>query len=183
MFYELGIRHAAKPYTTVPIFANVHPLPFDVAMVRAIPYQLEDGILTDKAAEKLISELKKRLEQAIHGPATKDRPLFELIPKFPVVELPHEVTDIFQERVNHERKFQEMLAQARDGSTNEERRIALLHVEQELGDLKKMQRNVLVALLLSFRSVEAWKEMVELCEAYPTMRRTLFLFDSSGLLL
>jgi len=175
VFYELGIRHAAKPYTTVPIFANVHPLPFDIAMVRAIPYQLENGILTEKGAENLRSELKKRLDQAIHGPATKDSPLFELIPKFPVVDLPHEVTDIFKERVEHEKKFQEMLTQARSGSTNEERRIALLQVQKELGDLKHVQRNVLVDLMLSFRSVEAWKEMVELCEALPDYANDLVL--------
>jgi len=33
VFYELGIRHTARPYTTVPIFAAIHPIPFDVALV------------------------------------------------------------------------------------------------------------------------------------------------------
>ena len=175
VFYELGIRHAAKPFTTIPIFANLHPLPFDVAMIRAIPYQLENGRLTEKAMEKLRSDLKERLEHATCGPATKDSPLFELIPKYPVIDLPHEVTDAFQERVNHEKKFQEMLTQARGKSTNDERRIALLQVQKELGDMKKVQRNVLVDLLLSFRSVEAWKEMVELCEALPDYVKKLVL--------
>ena len=41
VFYELGIRHAARPYTTVPIFANVSSPPFDVGLVRAIPYPRE----------------------------------------------------------------------------------------------------------------------------------------------
>ena len=27
VFYELGVRHAARPYTTVPIFATLRPLP------------------------------------------------------------------------------------------------------------------------------------------------------------
>jgi hypothetical protein len=67
VFYELGIRHAAKPYKTVPIFANVYPLPFDITMVRSIPYNLENCILTEKGAENLRYELKKRLDQAIHG--------------------------------------------------------------------------------------------------------------------
>jgi hypothetical protein len=43
VFYELGIRHAAKPFTTVPIYANVSALPFDVAPVRAVGYQLKKG--------------------------------------------------------------------------------------------------------------------------------------------
>ena len=61
VFYELGIRHAAKPFTTVPIFANISALPFDVALVRAVGYQLKNGKLTKTAAQKLKSELSKRL--------------------------------------------------------------------------------------------------------------------------
>src|SRR5215510_4696366 len=45
VFYEFGICHAANPFTTVPILANVSALPFDVALVRAVPYQLENGKL------------------------------------------------------------------------------------------------------------------------------------------
>ncbi len=175
VFYELGIRHAARPFTTVPIFANVHPLPFDVTMIRAIIYQLENGRLTQKAAEKLRSELMKRLIEAINGPATKDSPLFQLIPEFPGIDLPHEVTDAFQERVKHEKEFQEKLAQARAKPSNIERCDALLHIQHELDDLKKVQRNVLVDLMLSFRGVEAWDEMVELCEAFPDYVKDLVL--------
>lgn len=175
VFYELGIRHAAKPYTTVPIFANIHPLPFDIAMIRAIPYQLEKGKLTVRAAKNLKSELKKRFEQAIDGPATKDSPLFQLIPEFPKIELPHEVTDAFQDRVRHEEKFQELLSQAKAKPTNDKRRIALLKIQRDLGDLKKVQRNVLVDLMLSFRGVEAWKEMVELCESFPDFLKDMAL--------
>ena len=91
VFYELGIRHTARPYTTVPIFAAIHPLPFDVALVRSIPYDLEKGMLTDAAAAKLQADLTARLREAIRGGASQDSPLFQLIPKFPRIDLPHEV--------------------------------------------------------------------------------------------
>jgi tetratricopeptide (TPR) repeat protein len=167
VFYELGIRHAAKPFTTVPIYANIHPLPFDVAMVRAVGYSLENGILSEEAAEKLKSELIKRIQQAIKDPSVNDSPLFQLIPKFPAVELPHEVTDAFRERVIHENEFQERLNEAKSRPSNQERCTALLEIQQGLGDLKSVQANVLVDLMLSFRSVEAWNEMAELCETFP----------------
>jgi hypothetical protein len=173
VFYELGIRHAAKPFTTVPIYANSHPLPFDVTMIRAVIYQLENGHLTDNASEKLRSELRERLKQAIQGQATKDSPLFQLIPEFPGIDLPHEVTDAFKERVNHEKKFQTMLTEARARDSNDERRKALLQIQQQLGDLRKVQRNVLVDMMLSFRAVEAWEEMVGLCEAFPDHLKNL----------
>ena len=51
VFYELGIRHTARPFTTVPIFAAIHPLPFDVSLVRALPYTLEKGALTEEGAK------------------------------------------------------------------------------------------------------------------------------------
>jgi hypothetical protein len=167
VFYELGIRHTAKPFTTVPIFADIHPLPFDVAMVRAIGYHLDNGYLSEDAANRLKFEIKDRLQKAICGPPARDSPLFQLIPTYPIVALPHEVTDIFQEHVKNERKFQEMLAQARSKPSNKERCIALIEITQRLGDLKKVQANILVDLMLSFRGVEAWTEMVKLCENFP----------------
>src|SRR6266705_3171068 len=91
VFYEFGIRHAAKPFTTVPILANVSALPFDVALVRAVGYQLENGKLTQTSAQQLQTELAKRLRAAIDGVATNDSPLFQLIPKFPGIDLPGDV--------------------------------------------------------------------------------------------
>jgi len=166
VFYELGIRHAAKPFTTVPIFANIRALPFDVGLVRAIPYELEAGRLTEGSANKLRVELARRLKDAATATAP-DSPLFQLLPKFPGIDLPHDVTDAFQDRVQHEERFRELLAQARNQPTNEGRRGALMQIQKELGELAVVQRSILVDLLLSYRGVEAWSEMVTLCEAMP----------------
>jgi tetratricopeptide (TPR) repeat protein len=167
VFYELGIRHTARPFTTVPIFAAIHSLPFDVSLVRAIPYTLENGKLTEAAAEKLRSDLGGRLADAIRGAATKDSPLFQLIPKFPKIDLPHEVTEIFQEQVRHSEEFRNQLAQARAQNSDSERLKALQAIEQDLGDLRVAQGEVLVDLLLSYRDVSAWDEMVRLSGAFP----------------
>ena len=105
VFYELGIRHTARPFTTVPIFATIHSIPFDVSLVRAIPYLLDNGKLSDEAAAKLRADLTKRLEDAKRGAASADSPLFQLIAKFPKIDLPHEVTDIFQNFVRHSEDF------------------------------------------------------------------------------
>ena len=167
VFYELGVRHTARPYTTVPIFANIHCLPFDVGMMRAIGYQLEAGKLSDAEAARLKRAIKDRLTEAIRGVTTNDSPLFQLIPDFPAVDIPHEVTDVFKDRVRHEELFRDQLARARSKPTEEERRKALLEIQESLGDLKSVQRNVLVDLMLSYRDVSAWQEMVDLCENLP----------------
>jgi hypothetical protein len=167
VFYELGIRHTARPFTTVPIFGGIHPLPFDVAMVRAIGYELEDGKLSDAAAAKLKAAIQARLEAGIQGPTAKDSPLFQLIPSFPGIDLPHEVTEAFQERVKHEREFREVLDAARAKPTDPERTQALLEIQRSLGNLKAAQPAALVDLMLSYRDASAWEEMVRLCEAFP----------------
>src|SRR5215467_6368813 len=43
VFYELGVRHTARPCTTQPIFAKRQPIPFDVNFLRALPYELGEG--------------------------------------------------------------------------------------------------------------------------------------------
>ncbi len=167
VFYEMGIRHMAKPYTTVPIFAAIHNIPFDVALVRSIPYNLDKGQLKDEDAAKLKEAILTRLKEAINGPTSKDSPIFQLIPSFPAIDLPHEVTEIFQDQVRHCDEFRERLAQARAKPSDQEREAALFEIEQSLGNLKVAQATVLVDLLLSYRDASAWDRMVALSDNLP----------------
>jgi len=167
VYYELGIRHTARPFTTVPIFAAIHPLPFDIGMVRAIPYSLEKGKLTDDAAAKLKSDIRTRLDQAIRGSASNDSPLFQLLPSFPQIHLPHEITEIFQDEVRHAEDFRRQLAGARSQPSDATRLTALLEIQKSLGGLKTAQTGVLVDLMLSYRDVSAWDAMVKLAEEFP----------------
>src|SRR5215218_4838580 len=44
VYYELGVRHAVRPYSTVILFALGTRLPFDVQLDRGLPYPLSrDG--------------------------------------------------------------------------------------------------------------------------------------------
>ena len=167
VFYQLGIRHAAKPFTTVPILANVSALPFDVALVRAVPYELENGKLTETSAKQLQTELAKRLRAAIEGAATKDSPLFQLIPDFPGIDLPDDVTETFKERLQYVEEFRETLVRARAQPTPQQKRDALLKIQGDLADLKVVPRSVLVELMSSFRDAEAFEELVALYNAFP----------------
>ena len=167
VFYELGIRHTARPFTTVPVFAAIHPIPFDVALVRAIPYTLVDGKLADEGAAALKAALGTRLDEAIRGAATQDSPIYQLIPSFPQVQLPHEITEIFQDQVRHSDEFRKLLADARAKASDKERTAALREIRDSLGDLRATQGTALVDLMLSFRDVSAWDDMVKLTEQFP----------------
>jgi hypothetical protein len=167
VFYELGVRHAAKPYTTIPIFATMGDLPFDVSLVRAIPYDLEDGKLAENAAENLKRELKSRIKGALEGPVAKDSPLFELFPEFPGIQVSHELTDVFRDRVQYSNEFRDKLSAARSQGSMEQALLELKSIEKELGDLKVVESGILVDLLLSYRDVSAWDEMVALYDQLP----------------
>jgi tetratricopeptide (TPR) repeat protein len=167
VFYELGVRHAAKPYTTIPIFATTGGLPFDVNLVRAIPYDLENGQLTDAAAQRLQQSLQERIRRVLEGPVAEDSPLFQLFKGFPGIEVSHELTDVFRDRVVYSQEFRDKLAAARVLSPREEAINRLQAIEGELGDLRTVESGILVDMLLSYRDVSAWDQMVSLYERLP----------------
>src|SRR5262249_25899252 len=41
VFYELGIRHGIRPYSTVTVIGKGTVIPFDVVMVRALSYAID----------------------------------------------------------------------------------------------------------------------------------------------
>ena len=44
VYYELGVRHAVRPFSTVLLFADGVRLPFDVGPLRGLPYHLDDQL-------------------------------------------------------------------------------------------------------------------------------------------
>jgi hypothetical protein len=164
VFYELGVRHAAKGYTTIPIFATLGAPPFDVNGVRAIPYELTDGRLDEAAAATLVAALAARLQHALKGPVTADSPLFQLFERYPGVRMSEAVADVFRDRAGHAVEFRNRLAAARALRPQAAALAALKAIEHDLGDIAASERGVVGDLLLSYRAVEAYDAMIELHE-------------------
>lgn len=164
VFYELGVRHAAKPYTTIPLFATLGAPPFDVNGVRAIPYDLTEGKLAPDAAAALRGAIKARIQSALTGPVAPDSPLFQLFQGYPGVSMSHEATDVFRDRVRYSTEFRNRLAQARATKPRPGAIAALKAIESDLADIAASERGVVVDLFLSYRAVEAFDEMVALYE-------------------
>ena len=159
VFYELGVRHTARPWSTVSIFSEGSRLPFDLNYLRSLPYPLgPDGVPSDAegSRKKLAGLLQRARETAADDPAI-DSPLFQLLDGFP--DLGHERTDVFREQVEYSEKRKRELREARKRDA-----AAVRAVEDALGDLDSVEAGVLVDLLLSYRAVSAWGEMVRLVE-------------------
>src|SRR5262249_35030938 len=76
VYYELGIRHALRPHTTVLTFNEGTRLPFDLAAMRGVPYSLDakGSVANPEAA---ITTLARCVRDA--GNAASDSPLYQLI--------------------------------------------------------------------------------------------------------
>jgi tetratricopeptide (TPR) repeat protein len=179
VFYELGIRHAVRQWATVQIFAENSRLPFDVALLRALPYKLNaDGTPANIEADK--NALKERLVEAkrmaAEGPTT-DSPLYQLVQDYPNVD--HTKTDVFRDQVRYSAEKKERLAQARTQNVE-----ALRALEQEFSPISELESGVVIDLFLSYRSVKAWDDMISLAgKMSKPLAQTVMVQEQLGLAL
>lgn len=175
VFYELGVRHAVRPWSTVLLFAEGgSQLPFDVGPLRAMPYRLNlDGKPSN--AEESGDRLMARLTEAKQ--AVTDSPLYQLLDGYPDID--HTRTDIFRERVAYSTEMKGRLAEARKEGVD-----ALRRIENELGDISAIEAGVVIDLFLSYRAVKAWPEMIQLAERMPpALSSTIMVREQYGLAL
>ncbi len=163
VFYELGLRHAVRPWSTVLLFSKGgSQLPFDVAPLRAMPYQLgPDGTPADVDATKgaLTERLAEARRLALAEPMA-DSPIYQLVEGYPNVS--HEKTDVFREQVRYSAERKEQLAAARRRGLD-----AVRAMEAALEPISELESGVVIDLFLSYRAVKGWQEMVSLVGKMP----------------
>jgi hypothetical protein len=159
VFYELGLRHAARPWSTVLLFSkDGRQLPFDVAPLRGLPYELTpQGAPT--GVERTRAALVKLLAEARQ--AVTDSPVFQLVEGYPS-EIERAKTDVFREQVRYSVQRKTELASARKLGVQ-----ALRTLEQDFGPIADLEAGVVIDLLLSYRAVEAWDDMIALVDRMP----------------
>jgi len=175
VFYELGVRHAARSWATVPVFAaGWGALPFDVNGLRAVPYTLAaDGSPSAFGADGAALTARLRAAQQ----ATTDSPVFQLLEGFPDIQ--RLKTDVFRDRVRYAEGFKNRLVLAR-----KQGEVALAAIETELGDIGHAEAGVVVDLFLSYRAVQAWGRMIDLVgRMAPPLAASVLVREQLGLAL
>ena len=175
VFYELGLRHAVRQWSTVLIFAEGgSQLPFDVAPLRALPYKLSPAG-TPVDADPVRAALATRLKAA--RTAIADSPVFQLVEGFPDIQ--RLKTDVFRDRVRYSQQTKERLAAARKQGVD-----AVRAVEAQLGTIADTESGVVVDLFLSYRAVKGWDDMLRLVERMaPPLAATVMVREQLGLAL
>lgn len=162
VFYELGIRHALRPRSTVIVFAEGTVLPFDIALVRGLAYKTDQGG-APVDAETTRAAIASQLNEA-RGTAADDSPIFQLVEHLPRWEVDHSKTDIFRKSVDYSQRYKTRLRQAvRDG----QEAVETIVNEPALANLLEVEGGVVVDLFLSLRDVKAYAAMIDLYARMP----------------
>ena len=159
VFYELGVRHAVRPHTTVLIAADLGRTPFDLAPDRVRPYTL-DASGSPTAPPEELQSLVTALDLA-REPST-DSPVFSLVDGLPTPEIDRAKTDVFRDQAAYSAGAKRRLADARHQGAE-----ALREVEGQLGPLEDVETGVVVDLLISYRAVKSWEDMIRLVDRMP----------------
>ncbi len=178
VFYELGLRHAVRPSSTILLFArNTGQLPFDVAPLRSIPYDIgADG--KPDPIPAVVTMLAERFKEARKH--LTDSPVYQLVEGFPDIQ--RLKTDVFRERIDYSEQIKKHLIEARKQGLDAVRAIEQRLTQQaEIGDTES---GIVIDLFLSYRAVKGWQEMIDLVlKMSPPLANTVMVQEQLGLAL
>lgn len=189
VFYELGVRHTARPRTTLTIFAKQQPIPFDVNYLRSLPYELgKNNIFEEKEAGRLRSQVAEKLRELRDltvNQAPVDSPVFTLLSDWQPGDISRLKTDVFRDRAQANEQFKRRLADIREKNkkeqTSPEAHTELKEFRDELGPLDAVDAVTVVDLMLSYRALGDWDGMIALFNDMPeTLKRQILVREQLG---
>jgi hypothetical protein len=183
VYYELGIRHAVRPYTTMTLTARPERMPFDVRYLRSLRYGLDPAnrlMDPDALRQEILGHLRRLRDESHHREPPADSPLFQLLTEWVQPSLASLKTDRFNEEVRFSEQLKERLAGLRHASTQgreatEAARREAATIADELAAADAPDPAVLVELMLTLRALEDWDAMVHLIESMPAFLRSRVL--------
>jgi tetratricopeptide (TPR) repeat protein len=170
VLYEIGVRHAVRQGTTVAVCEQRQPRFFDTSLLRCLFYDRNN-------LPQFASSLTQRLTEIRAQDNAVDSPVFQLLTGYQPADIARLRTDVFRDRVRSTADLQKSLAKARrSGDVDEAGKI-----EASLGPLDSMEAEVLVDLLLSYRALSGWPQMIALYERLPqVLKNTLLVREQYG---
>jgi tetratricopeptide (TPR) repeat protein len=182
VLYELGIRHAVKPFTTINVYANGSKLPFDVNGLRCMPYTYHKTRgLTNQQFD--VEALTKKLKDAKNRKDT-DSPVYQLVDGISFQNsVAHQKTDIFRDQVEYNQKMKSVLKKIRENKKRKKEEIItdLDNIVNSRIDIENEEAGVLIDVMLSYRSLSAFKKMISFIESIPShVRKTVMVQEQLG---
>ena len=180
VFYELGIRHAVKPFTTITVFSSDSKLPFDVNFLRSMPYEYDESKQLTNIDDNVKTLTKKLLEAKREK--TTDSPVFQLVDGIAFQDgVAHEKTDIFRDRVMYNEQTKKKLAEIRRKKTSAADRVEELDAFVKSLILENEETGVLINIMLSYRALGAYDKMIAYIDSMPFhVQQTVMVKEQLG---
>ena len=157
VFYELGVRHAVRPHSTVMLFAEGARLPFDVAHLRCMPYKL-DRSGKPKNVKATVEALRETLVMARH--LVDDSPFFhyvrEHVRDWPQIDVSQLKTDTFRDVVEHSERLRAQIRHAR------RRGVAAVKDVVDKLNVAETEPGIVIDIFHSYRDLRAYQDMIDL---------------------
>lgn len=177
VLYELGIRHAKRPWSTLLLRREGVRLPFNVQSLRCLDYDLDSTGLPTNLETKIpevaqhLEESKQRAAEADSG--LVDSPLYELLDAYP--DLTPKQASVFQDRVS---RVQRLKTQLDEAQQNGARNVQAIHEDI---NIEEEDPEIVISLYLAYRAVEAWEKMIELVDEMPnSVSQTVLVQEQLG---
>jgi tetratricopeptide (TPR) repeat protein len=173
VYYEIGIRHAARPNGCVLLGADWSHQLFDVAQMRTVRYPLPEGEITEETAKGI----REAIAQVIPALADGLSPMHQSIVGYPDAVQPETATTMKDQMANLA-AFQGQVRAVRAAPRAERMARAQALVEQ--CGKGPMKSNVALALLLLLRdsadTAADWGTVVTFIDGLPADLRSLHEF-------
>jgi hypothetical protein len=158
VFYQLGVRHAARLQATLPIYAaGTAQLPLDVHQLEAIPYRVSpQGLPVYEAKYRtLITDNLKRIREG-----GTDSPLYRLVPGYPEID-PRRI-EMIREQQQYGCSMKKRLAEARLKGGE-----AVRELDWKIRSVGEPDCSLLLDIFFSYRALQWWNEMIDLSQKMP----------------
>lgn len=111
--YELGTRHALRPFSTIIIKGGESKIPFDLGHTRILSYEHLGNEISTKEAQRSVRKLKSMINAVTENPIP-DSPLYTYIPKIEQPKISDEdLEEIIGELLDKENTIYILSEQAR----------------------------------------------------------------------
>lgn len=161
VYYEIGVRHAARAHGCVLTSVKGAHTTFDIDQMRRVTYPLTDGAVSDSAA----APAREALEAGL-GPLTNGlSPVFAAVPGFPDDIDPRRLS-AFENFVKELSAFQAAARTAREAPKGE-RRARVEELLARHGGKGPVLESVALELLRLVRDLVGWKEMADYAATLP----------------
>jgi len=181
VYYEVGVRHAARRSGCVLTSAEWTKPLFDLAQMRQLRYPLPEGNIDDTTASAAVAALRGGLAELTEGKS----PVFDALPGYPAQVDPGRAS-AFADIVVRLSEFQARTRSARAAPVGDRRELVEALVA-EYGSGPNVSDSVALELLLLLRDCVGWKDVVafvaslpERVQRHPVVREQQYLAMSEA---